>query len=339
MYQNLVLALLVFMFASVGHAQEDTKASGETSVKIEEVHKEAEQSVKKSSENDEADQVITNKKLRAETGSLSKWSISTTFDYFGGTIEKPGDAVRPDLTASGDQPTLASMYGSVGVKYRTSKLTSLTLGIGLSMVTPFNESTKSDDEGINSYFKSSDDKLQASNPSLSFSVLNKIGGVQSVTQIVNSWYTEDFFRDRGNLTSLDFSQTFAYDIGASGLSIGMTFLGGYGFFDKPKNARLKGGKESIGTLRSNYNIGAYPFVEYVINDTFNIRTTSNVWAYRHVDAETNAWTFKKTPIYQSIGVGISVARDVYLYPNVQFLPENIRSDMTNVAVSSNFNIF
>lgn len=334
--KSIYVVLLALTFAASAQAEEK-KASGETSIKIEDVNKEAEQSVKKSSENDEADQVITNKKMRAETGSLSKWSVSTAFNYQGGSIEKPTDAVRPDLASSGEQPALASVDGVVGIKYRTSKLTSLTLGVGLSMMTPFNESTHSNDPDINADFKKYDDKLQAANPNLTFTALSKLSGIQSVTQLGSTMFTQAPDRDRGNLATLELSQVFAYDIGTTGLSLGMNFAATHQFFDKAPSQLLNG--DQVGGMRSDNVLGVYPFIEYVINDTFNIRTISGLWVYRHVDAETNPWKFKKTPIYQSVGVGISINRDIYLYPNVQFLPEDIRADKTNVAFNTNFNIF
>ena len=71
----------------------------------------------------------------------------------------------------------------------------------------------------------------------------------------------------------------------------------------------------------------------------NLRTISGLWVYDHLRSERDNFTFAKNKIYQSVGLGISVTRDIYLYPNVQFLPEDIRSDLTNVALSANINVF
>ena len=43
--------------------------------------------------------------------------------------------------------------------------------------------------------------------------------------------------------------------------------------------------------------------------------------------------------YQSMGIGMAVTRDIYLYPNVQFLPLDMRSDLTNVGMSANISFF
>lgn len=337
--QSLVVALLAL--SSVGYAAEKQKASGETSVKMEDVNKEAEQAVKKSSENDEADQVITNKKLRAESGSLSKWSVSTSLNYKGGSVEKPGDAVRPNIMAAQGTPALAAIAGNVGIKYRTSKLTSATLGVGLAMTAPFQSKAKSNDPGIQEEFKRSNNKLEANDPSLTLTMLNKMGKVQSVTNLVGGVYTTQYYRDLGFANTATLQQIFAYDVGASGLTLGVSFqINAYGF-DKNKNTVVGQGKTAytLGSRRSDWGAGIYPYMEYTINDRFSLRTISGLWLYQHNDMDSNFWRMRKLQIYQSVGVGISVTRDIYIYPNVQFLPENIRSDMTNVAINTNINVF
>lgn len=329
--QHLLAAILTLSFVGVAQAQEKKKASGETSVKIEEVHQEAVDAVKKSSENDEADQVITNKKLRADTGSLSKWSISTSLGYSGGSLEKPAAAVRPNIRNGLGTPALANVAGGVGIKYRTSALTSLKLGVGLKMTTPFQDKTDSKDAGIQEEFKRNDDKVDVDNPNLAFTKLAKLGTVQSVSMLTATAYTGQFFRDRGYQTDLTAQQIFIKEIGTSGVSLGMLLAASMATFDKNDAASKN--------RQGDYSLGAYPFAEYVINDRFNLRTISGVWNYEHLRADASFWRLSKNPIYQSVGLGISITRDIYLYPNIQFLPENIRSDLTNVALSTSINVF
>jgi hypothetical protein len=38
-------------------------------------------------------------------------------------------------------------------------------------------------------------------------------------------------------------------------------------------------------------------------------------------------------------VGYSVTRDIFLYPNIQFLPNQVASDMTNVGIQATINVF
>ncbi len=329
--QHLLAAILTLSLVGTAQAQEKKKASGETSVKIEEVKTSAESEVKRTSENDEADQVITNKKLRAETGSLSKWSVSTSLAYSGGSLEKPGAAVRPNIRNGLGTPALANIAGGVGIKYRTSALTSLKLGVGVKMTTPFQEKAETNSARIQKEFKRNDDKIEVDNPSLGFTQLAKLGTVQSVSMLTGTMYTSQFTRDLGYVADLTAQQIFIKEVGTSGVSLGLLLGASMGTFDKNSNADKMN--------QGDYSLGAYPFLEYVINDRFNLRTISGVWTYEHNRADANFWRLNKNPIYQSVGLGISITRDIYLYPNIQFLPENIRSDLTNVALSTNINVF
>ena len=62
-------------------------------------------------------------------------------------------------------------------------------------------------------------------------------------------------------------------------------------------------------------------------------------SYEHIVAESRALTFHQDTLTQSLGIGIKVIRDVFLYPNVTFIPYDIRSDRTNVGLSANINLF
>jgi hypothetical protein len=84
--------------------------------------------------------------------------------------------------------------------------------------------------------------------------------------------------------------------------------------------------------------GLYPAAEYEINDTYNLRTVFGFQVYEQLRRQDDS-TFNKRKVYQSVGLGISVTRDVFLYPNIQFIPSDIRSDRTNVAISANINVF
>jgi len=75
----------------------------------------------------------------------------------------------------------------------------------------------------------------------------------------------------------------------------------------------------------------------VINDTLLWRIVYRRF-YDRMDP-TDSWTYRKRKDSISTGIGISLGRDVFLYPNIQFIPTDIRSDRTNVAMSANVNLF
>lgn len=118
------------------------------------------------------------------------------------------------------------------------------------------------------------------------------------------------------------------DLGQTGFSYGAAFIGYfYDFRDSVKRQD-----------NTNQLIGIYPQAEYVINDTYNIRTVFGWQVYENLRGQPSD-TYTKRKVYQSVGLGISVTRNLFFYPNIQFIPSNIRDDVTNIALQMNWNIF
>ena len=316
MNKVILLAAALLLTVSANAAEKQSQSKTKVEVKEE---------VKK----DQVDQLITNRKLRAETGSKSKYSVSTAFTYNGGTINDPGSRFRPNITAGANVPTFSSLAGSISGKYRLNVKDSLNAGVGLRAFQPFHESPdKSTVEAPNG---EPVQRADIYNPYVTYTHIDRIAGLQSVSKVTATALTTDFSRQLGYLGQVDLTQIFLKDLGTSGASVGVLFGTGFSVFDKFDEASQ--------AASSDYWVGAYPFFEYVINDTFNFRTISGVWVYEHIRNESRALTFSKNTIYQSVGLGISVSRDVYLYPNIQFVPEDISGDRTNVAITANVNLF
>lgn len=280
---------------------------------------------------DEADQVITNRRLRASEGSLSKWSIATFWNYQGGSLNDPTDPERPNIVGGGNVQTLQSLSGEVGVKYRLTKLDSLTASTGLFMTTPFHGEID-DNSPLKESFDKNSRKLNVQDPSLKFAHLDNLWGIQSISSVTGKLITNNQLTDREFRSELTLSQNFMKDVGATGFSYGAAIIGYfYDFNDKVRDTpAFDANTEQL--------IGLYPQAEYVINDTFNVRTVFGwqVFEQRRGDPSDS---YVKRKVYQSVGLGISVTRDIFLYPNIQYIPSNIRDDVTNIAMSANINLF
>ncbi|MFP5459217.1 MAG: hypothetical protein ACLGG7_10840, partial [Bacteriovoracia bacterium] len=274
---------------------------------------------------DEADKVITNRRLRADMGSVSDWSIRSFFNYQGGSLEKPLAADRPNIVNGADALTLANASGSIGVRYRVTKFDSLNLSFGINMTTPFQSSIKTNNAALKKNFDDNKQKTTVNDPTLSYSHVASLLGMQSITGLSSTWITNAQLVDADYDSLHIASQTFMKDFG-NGFSAGVAFQALFYTFD--------GNQQGV----TDRVLGVYPAAEYVINDTYNLRTVFGTWVYQHNrGAEEN--TYVKRDVYQSVGLGISLSRDVFLYPNIQYIPSDIRSDRTNVAISANINMF
>lgn len=277
----------------------------------------------------DVDQLITNKKLRAETGSKSKVSVSTFFQYNGGSLESPGAKFRPNITAGSDNTALSGIVGQIGGKFRVGEQTSVSAGVGVRMFSPF-QAPIGDDKVFDKEGNAVD-RNDVYDPYVGFTYVSKLGGLQSVSSVDTTIKTTRDSRARGYVGKVNGSQTFVKDIGTSGFSVGAAVIAEVAAFDKFT--------DSAKAASSDYAVGFYPMLEYVFNDTFNFRTVSGIWVFEHVRSASSAFSFEQNVIYQSVGLGISVTRDIYLYPNIQFLPEHMNADRTNVALNANINIF
>lgn len=279
---------------------------------------------------DEVDETITNRKLRAETGSLSRWSMSSSLNYNGSSVANPLDAARPNITAGKDVLLLQNLTGTVGVRYRLSTFDSLTLQTGFFMTTPFHDriKTKDDEKGrkLKASFERTNRRLNVNDPALRYVHIGKVWGAQSVTSASGTLITNNQLKNDGYASYFDADQTFMYELPNTSLSVGATFYAGA--YTLSKN------DPDLAT----YNVAFYPSAEYVINDTFNLRTVFGQWVYQQSKgSNTNTW--EKLKVYQSVGLGISLTRDIFLYPNIQFIPSDINSDRTNIAMSASINLF
>ncbi|MGE3610442.1 MAG: hypothetical protein AB7I27_12705 [Bacteriovoracaceae bacterium] len=247
-------------------------------------------------------------------------------NYNGGSIQKPFAAQRPNIVDGADALTLQYMSANVGLRYRLNALNSITVATGMFMTAPFNKTIKTNDPDLEDEFKKTQGVLTVNDPNLIYTNLASVYGWQVVTQLTPTLITNSQQRHQGYRASWDAASTWMKVIGKSDLSLGATFeWTGYSF-DKPN--------KSLAT-----NVWQlYPVVEYIINDKLNLRTLWGWQVYQQTrDMKWN--TYDKRIVYQSFGVGVSLNRNIYLYPNIQFIPSDIRSDRTNIGLSAYINTF
>lgn len=277
---------------------------------------------------DEADELITNRRFRASTGSLSDWSINSSFGYNAGSISEPLEAERPNLNASGDVAAIQGLSGDINLSYRMTKKDRLNFGVGLQMLAPFHSSIETESNQAREEFENNQGDVDINNPTLTYTRIGNISGVQSVLSISGTQYTVGNLTDRGFDFRVRASWNTMYDFGKSGFSAGLLFLG-----SRFINEDLGSDFESR-QLENEFAV--LPQAEYVINDTFNLRTITRAYWYQ---SDVATGDFKRLEFTQSAGLGISVNRDIFLYPNIQFKPRDLRADATNIALSANINLF
>jgi hypothetical protein len=299
---------------------------------------------------DITDQILTNNQLRAQVGSLSKYSISTSFSYNGGSLEKPFDAFRPNLSGSNQSlTTLESLSGSVGVKYRVSPTGSITLSGGVRMLTPFHAEYTAPDSTSQQIFDQQHGHFDLNTPTVTYTQIFRWHDIQNISSASVSYTTDGYSRNIGYVGSGSISQTVAYEVGTSGVTLLLSGSFAAYALNKgpdavigvvgPNNQNIPPNNPVFaGPYQSLYQFDFGPAVEYQISRRFSVRTGIGV-TLEHTRAMSNFSTFRQDLIWQGAGLGIMVMRDVYLYPNVSFVPFDFAANRTNVGLSTNINIF
>ncbi len=282
------------------------------------------QDVEASAKSDaEVDQILTNRKMRADSGSRSKYSVSVGLGYGGGSLERPLDDARPNIAEGPGTTDFASMGGSISAKYSLRSTHALLAGTGIRWITPLaGRSTPAGYTG---------EKVDVNNPYGIYQYIYNWLGLQAVVQAQLNYFTaSDLIRD-GYVSTLGLSQNSAYLIPGSGLTLGAHAYVGVGYFNDD-SPRAKANQ-------SDYSFGFSPFVEYQFTDRLNLRTGTNLLILPHMRSSTDPWTFRRQKVTQNIGLGISVARDLFISPGVDFIISDIRSDRSTISLSASLNLF
>jgi hypothetical protein len=256
--------------------------------------------------------------------------MSSSFSYSGGSVQKPLAADRPNIGAAGDNVAVAGLAGSISGTYRLNKLNRVSIGTGLSTIAPFNDSIDTNDENAEAAFDNNKGKIDVADPYVVYTHVNKFMGVQSMFLADVTKITDSSYNDRGYDWSTGVDLNTMYNFGGSRFSVGAYMY--------VKKYILNTGIDENNNVdgETDMTIGFLPQMEYSLSDTFTLRTIVRSNIYDNSYAERD--DFSQRIITQSVGVGISVTRDIYLYPNMQFVVKDMRDDKTNVGISATINI-
>lgn len=316
---------------SVGSlAQSEDQSANTTSAKAAEL-------TEKGQEQKDIDDEITNARMRASLGSKSKWSFKSSLGFTGSSIDRPLDPVRPNYRAAvGARPGLSSIGGDIGINYRLSERDNLSFSTGVSILNPFGGDLTRMEFTDPRNGTARMQRFDISGLGVGWSRGYKAFGMQMISDAgVGFATTQDSLTDYNQIASVSLGQTVLADLGESNWQAGAAVSLSMGVY----NGTISTASAKQGLQQSEYYIGLYPFAEYVFNDTYSFRT---VFGYFELEslvgtAFAPAAVVRQTP-YHSMGLGISLTRDIYLYPNIQFVPEDIRSERTNVALSTTINL-
>jgi len=269
---------------------------------------------------DDVDAVITNIKMRAETGGKSKWSIATAMGYSAGPVNDLLSNNRPNLSGTTGSTDFTTLSGSVSVKYNLASQHAVFGGIGMRLLTPLLAGTPEKFNG---------EKFDIDNPYITYQYLYLWQGIQSAVQVNQQFFTNSNLLRDGYVTQTNLSQNNIYDLGSSRFSIGLNLFAGFGFFNDDSLAARRN--------QTDYSFGLTPALEYRINDWINARTELYLYNFQHRRTASTKDTFDRQRVVQGFTLGFAISRDVYVSPGMQWIPEEITPERTTTWLAANLN--
>lgn len=255
---------------------------------------------------------ITDAKIKTDAGSLSQYSLKFNFIYSGPTLGdlSAKDQPNPDRVIA---PSETSVSGSLGGRYRLDSQRSIGLGTGIKVIHPFHGAERTD----------------LNNPFISYNMADKLGEVQVRHLLGLSYFTVPNFTVIGAATGLLYDTSLAYDIGSTGLGLGLDSSFVYYNYRREYQAADRNAPRLIWAL--------FPTIKYFFNDRFNLHTAINVslWNPR---AKSDEFALHNRTVSQRLGIGYSYSRDIYLAPYINFYPDKLSTDRTTLNFSTSFSI-
>lgn len=256
---------------------------------------------------DDVDQEITNARLRAATGAKATFSLQSSFTYNGSSVDHPFAKSRPKLTPGTVDNDSAKLTGNISAKWRATSRDNINLGFGVGWLTPMYEGQT----------------IQAENPYIAYGRTFKFGNVQNVLNVSVKKYTAIAAVKKNLNVETDIDHTFLTNIGSSKAQIGLTFAWYREFYTSLVSDTQD-------------KVAMYPFFEYPFSEKVSFRTVFRTSTFYNKTSAPNTWIYDDPS--QSLGLGLSLARDLYFYPNVQWVWSDMRPEKTNVAVTAYVNL-
>lgn len=256
---------------------------------------------------------ITDAKLKADGGSLSRYSLKFNLSYTGPTLADMSEKDQPNPDGSiGSFQT--AIGGSMGLRYRINSKSTVGLSTGLKAIHPFH--------GM--------ERFDVSNPSLTYDYSTRVWDMQMKNSPGFVLRTVPEFKNVGQYGMLLDNHSIVYDLGASGFAVGVDMAVGYFMYER--EYIKKDGKAA------RYSFEFNPNVKYNFSDKLSVVTSSNIslWNPR---GRSDQYALLNKSVNQRLGLGWAINRDTYLNPYFTFYPQHLAWSGVTMNVNTIFSVF
>lgn len=253
-----------------------------------------------------------NNRLKTLEGSTSPLSGQVSIGYAGSSLNHPFSENAPN-PGNMQPPPLVTMSGTVALRYRFDKTTTLGIGTGITTQTPFQGPKNT----------------TISDPYIDLAHSYDLGGSGFIkgrsdiqfTAWTNSSYREDYGYRWGVTASNEAYHAFDF-----GLTTGLVFV-----FDYNSFATDPTGDTYPLAAQTTYDYYLDPYFEYTLSKRVNLRSVIGI-GFVHSRLIEDTLTVSRPKVYQTIGVGIAATNSLFIYPYLQFFPLSGEFSTSNTLI-------
>lgn len=279
----------------------------------------------------EENKAINDLELRAQAGSLSRYSLQFSLGYSGPAVNELADPNVPNPdNRPGDHRT--SLGGSMGLRYRTTSSTAINLSTGVRLFTPV-QAVKGEEVDR----KAGTHNYDINNPGISFDGTYAVGPTQMRSSVRASATTEDYYKGVGQWAAAGYTQAVKYTPLMGRVILGAQLALDYFAYDRDyrtANAKGKGGDGNV----SRYFINFIPSFEYKLTDALNFNTSLG-YPYQNLRANSNSYNWSHQLSTWRVGFGWAITHDIYINPYVNFFAESPAFNTASASFNTVFSIF
>jgi hypothetical protein len=311
-----VLAFLFGPYSSGADESSATRSQGQSSTKIENVLKD---------KKFEEDKRITDLELKAQAGSLSRYSLKFNLGYSGPPVTNLSDTNRPNPdNRSGDYRT--NLSGSLGLRYRVSSDQAINLGTGMKWYTPYQAITGQPVEK-----RPKDKNYDINDPYVGFDQTYAFQNAQFRSGAKYAQITTEYYRRNAQFGTFSLDQAVKYNPGRERWVLGLLLSADYFAFSRQW-------REGDATNISKYYLTLAPSVEYKLTDKVNFNTSLG-YSYQNLRTDHSYWRWRHPMTGWRVGAGWAIRRDVYINPYLNFFVDKPSFKTASASMSAVFSLF
>lgn len=306
-----LIQLFVFFFAFTGAAYaQSTLALSQTTTTAETQTMTSDVKIKNKKFEDTRE--ITDAKMRADLGSLSRYSFKLDLGYNGPTIGKPleKDLPNPDNMR---RVNATNIKGNISGRYRLDSNSALFLGGGLSALYPFH--------GMN--------RMDVNTPQVGYDMFHRVGDAQMRNAFGVSFETVPTYQAVGIAGGLNYIGSTLFDIGTSGFTSGVDLMFFYKVYNRDYQATDGNTPRYTGILS--------PSLKYNFSDRASLGTNLG-FAFWNPRAMDNTTALLPQTVTQKLSFGYAFKKTVFVSPYLNFYPGKLAMDTTTVNLSTVFSL-